>query len=348
MAPDQEASNKIYYTWNEGLTWEELKISEDPFEITNIIIEPSNTETAFIVYGESTKGKGVIVSLDFEAFHAKSCQGHDKPNEESSDYEIWTPTATGSKCLLGRKISYVRRKREAQCFNGEEFERPTFVENCACTEEDWECDLGYAREKDGPCKLTNPNKENSDYKPPQNCSSFYFVSQGYRKVAGDTCVGGVNHEPLRIPCPGMGTLSNTNLSVLFILVLLIAAIILVGTNNPIIGKIKDFLSEFINKNSQYIKGSPLKGNGVPAYKQFDQIPDSSDVDFTKMVFEENDDRAEPIEEKNYFDDNESNGRRKLAERKALQAAAKPVPTLGRPKKRMDEEEGDLLDFDPRK
>ena len=43
MASDQEATNTIYYSWDEGLSWEEFKFSENPIEVTNIIIEPSNT-----------------------------------------------------------------------------------------------------------------------------------------------------------------------------------------------------------------------------------------------------------------------------------------------------------------
>jgi len=27
------------------------------------------------------------------------------------------------------------------------------------------------------------------------------VTNGYRKVAGDSCIGGVDHSPSKIPCP---------------------------------------------------------------------------------------------------------------------------------------------------
>ena len=47
--------------------------------------------------------------------------------------------------ILGRETEYVRRKVSAQCFNGEEMERKTFVKNCECTEMDWECDFTHAR-----------------------------------------------------------------------------------------------------------------------------------------------------------------------------------------------------------
>ena len=43
MASDQEATNIILYSWDEGLSWEEFIFSEESIEVTNIIIEPSNT-----------------------------------------------------------------------------------------------------------------------------------------------------------------------------------------------------------------------------------------------------------------------------------------------------------------
>ncbi len=46
-------------------------------------------------------------------------------------------------------MRYVRRKRESACFNPENFERPVFVRKCECTESDWECDIGYKRDKNG-------------------------------------------------------------------------------------------------------------------------------------------------------------------------------------------------------
>lgn len=46
-----------------------------------------------------------------------------------------------------------------------QFERKFFIENCQCKEENWECDLGYFREGDGPCRAYNSSKE-IDYSPP--------------------------------------------------------------------------------------------------------------------------------------------------------------------------------------
>jgi Sortilin, neurotensin receptor 3, len=33
MADDQKAVNKIHYSWNEGISWNEVVISEDPIDV---------------------------------------------------------------------------------------------------------------------------------------------------------------------------------------------------------------------------------------------------------------------------------------------------------------------------
>ena len=64
---------------------------------------------------------------------------------------------------MGKKVTYIRRKRESKCFNGEDMERIKFIEKCKCIEEDWECDLGFHREN-GVC-VNNVFNE-VDYTPP--------------------------------------------------------------------------------------------------------------------------------------------------------------------------------------
>lgn len=212
----------------------------------------------------------------------------------------------------------MRRKRENECFNGEEFERKKFIENCECTEEDWECDLGYSREKSGPCKSLN--KQEIDYSPPGNCSSYYYVSQGYRKVAGDSCIGGVNHEPLKIPCPGylIDNKWSGYIKVLFLLLLIVVALLVI-TNQGLMETIKErTLEAFINIKAKF---ESTKETG------YGNIDKEHDNDFGKMVFEENDDQAEPIEDSsNAHESNE----KKIAERGGVHTAQKNIPALNKP------------------
>jgi|JI91814BRNA_FD_contig_21_641203_length_428_multi_2_in_0_out_0_1 hypothetical protein len=49
---------------------------------------------------------------------------------------------------MGAKTTYVRRKKEALCFNGEDLEREVKRQVCPCTDMDYECDAGYMRSED--------------------------------------------------------------------------------------------------------------------------------------------------------------------------------------------------------
>ena len=39
MAKDTKATNKVIYSWDEGLTWEEYEFSNEPIWVRNIVIE---------------------------------------------------------------------------------------------------------------------------------------------------------------------------------------------------------------------------------------------------------------------------------------------------------------------
>ena len=75
MASDQEATNTLYYSWDEGLTWTDYRFCNNKIEVENIIIEPSNTGQRFVIYGSSIKRKnsnnhnGLIVDIDFSSLH---------------------------------------------------------------------------------------------------------------------------------------------------------------------------------------------------------------------------------------------------------------------------------------
>lgn len=39
------------------------------------------------------------------------------------------------------------------------------------------------------------------HKPPDKCWTTYQVKSGYRKTAGNTCTGGVDHSDITLTCP---------------------------------------------------------------------------------------------------------------------------------------------------
>ena len=104
--------------------------------------------------------KGIVVTVDFKDLHEPQCKGADRAGDPDSDYEVWTPfdgRHGDQQCFMGQQISYVRRKQDSECFNGEEMERKIIRSYCTCNEYDYECDVGYTRTEQGTCIKTDPD-----------------------------------------------------------------------------------------------------------------------------------------------------------------------------------------------
>lgn len=242
MAPDNMLTDSILYSFNEGASWVSHRISEHPFQVENIIIEPEANSHQFVVYGYRD-AVGVVVHVDFEGLHERECVGHDHPDERDSDYEKWTPSdrRLNGKCLMGRTVTYIRRKREASCYVPEAFERPVAAQNCPCTSADFECDYGYERRKiefehgESASQLANAECIPSAHTPahanplddaPCTKSSTYRITKGYRRVPGDTCYGGGEWDAAEASCP-VSFGSHVGKMVLVLLILLAVSLLVV-------------------------------------------------------------------------------------------------------------------------
>jgi len=216
LADNRQATNKILYSWNEGLSWTEFEFWSHMMEVENIITEPSGTSQVFIIYGRRND-KGVLMQINFETLHERRCSGVNAAGADASDYEEWTPAdeLRAGNCLLGRKVTFTRRKREVQCFNGWDYDRREEIVNCACARSDYECDFGYQMNEGDRCERV-PEMPLSGYGAPDECSGYFTITKGYRKVPGDSCIGGevsVELDPIIQKCPGFGTTASVLLMV---------------------------------------------------------------------------------------------------------------------------------------
>ena len=134
-------------------------------------------------------------------------------DDESTDFETFVPG--GGMCILGRNMTYVRRKANALCLHATSYTHSLTTQHCPCTEEDWwgdvavflncfqysilslfffppfkihilysrECDVDYARiGGEGPCvgppaNLTAPDtcEPNKTYLVSKGCALWGFV-----------------------------------------------------------------------------------------------------------------------------------------------------------------------------
>jgi len=358
MASNQHAVTEVMLSWNEGLTWEYLKISDTPIEVENIIIEPSNTAEKFVIYGRAkdNTNKGVIIATDFTPRHQRWCKNPDQPNTAESDYETWTPNGKISPfCLLGRQVNYIRKKREAECFNSEEHETWKFIKPCPCTEEDWECDYGYTRTGSGPCLPENDKIAAGNGVAPEQCYGHYSITQGYRKVGGNSCLGGVDHSPIMVQCPGTTVLSAKNFFLMGFLLFGVWGLMKLSNENNMqkakdmvnmkkakelfnMQKVKDLFDMLKSLIASRIPQSLAKGPS--GFRRIDEIPDSlredDGNDFANIIFDDHEEHENHIAVEEDRNDEENavieivKGKR-MTGRNGYETATKHVPKLNKPK-----------------
>jgi len=216
MANMIRRTKQVIFSWNEGQSWYDFEMTEYPMEVDNVVTEPNATSAKFLLYG--TRGEaGVLYHLDFEQLGQPLCMGVWAADSVSSDYETWSPSdgrAGDEKCLLGRQVTYTRRKQTSECFNGELFERPVTRKNCPCVETDFECEMGFARKVgSSECRVVDETLT-QDKVPVQCTSSSFYMTVAHRKVVGDSCEGGYLPAQVAVPCPASSKMSQGAYSVL--------------------------------------------------------------------------------------------------------------------------------------
>jgi hypothetical protein len=168
-----------------------------------------------------------MITLDFAQLHEKKCVGHERPGKDDSDFENWSPHdderhhLSQDGCLLGKKVTYVRRKQDSQCFNDYDGNAESkYVKHyrssisCLCTMNDYQCEMNYVRNAGGACEhITDPTGKITDwdkYDKETNCEMdhFYRKNQGYSKIPGDECHGGLQYDQTHYSCGGLGGFSD--------------------------------------------------------------------------------------------------------------------------------------------
>ncbi|CBZ51174.1 putative sortilin [Neospora caninum Liverpool] len=258
MADDTKKTNQVVFSWNEGQSWYDFELGASPLFVDNIVIEPNASSVEFLLYGKREQDTaGVLFHLDFNALNQQQCKGIWAADSVSSDYETWSPSdgrAGGEKCILGKHITYTRRKQTSECFNGRDFDRPKVSKVCPCTMEDYECEFGFARSIGSTqCVATDAaaaaaatatglaqfTDENDAAAAAACTSSSFFYTSAYRKVPGDVCEGGWMPEKVAVPCPAHSPVSRGGKTVLLLLLFIVVVMIVINYLSKT-GKLKKF------------------------------------------------------------------------------------------------------------
>lgn len=105
MANDEEPTDHVLFSTDEGLNWREYKFSDQPVRVRSISTVPSDTSRKFILfgyYGRSTNW--VAIHIDVSSLTHKKCV-LDLEDPGKDDFELWSPSEEREeRCLFGRQV----------------------------------------------------------------------------------------------------------------------------------------------------------------------------------------------------------------------------------------------------
>jgi len=206
MANDEQPTDFVLYSTDEGLNWQEYKFSDHPMRVLSIVTVPMDTSRRFVLFGSYPKNSGsVAVHIDFSALTSRQCAVNiEDPGKD--DFELWSPSEDRpEQCLFGRQTLYHRRVRNADCVVGEQPKAANrIVENCACTKLDFECEFNYVKNNNDECVLV-PGTEPlpSEDSACRNGDEFWYDRTPYRLIPYSSCVDGYRPDRgTEHRCPG--------------------------------------------------------------------------------------------------------------------------------------------------
>ncbi|KAF8894237.1 vacuolar protein sorting/targeting protein 10 [Gymnopilus junonius] len=211
LANDEEPTNFVLFSTNEGIDWREYKFGEEKMRVRKIVTVPSDTSRRFILMGDYMRTPGTaVVHIDFSTLTTKQCvmniedPGHD-------DFELWSPSEERpEQCLFGRQTLYHRRARDANCIVGDQPKAAErVVEKCACTKADFECEFNYVKDANDECVLVPGTTPLSDDDSCSNGEGYWYERTPYRKIPYSSCVGGERPDRGKEHvCPGFKSKSG--------------------------------------------------------------------------------------------------------------------------------------------
>lgn len=180
----KEDVNELLYSLDHGQSWKKAALPD------SLSIKPSwltttqdSTSTKFILVGERSGAYHMVV-IHFDGLIDRTCGDDDMEDWHARVDKDGNPT-----CIMGHKQTYRRRKKSADCFVRSNFKEPVpKMEDCACSDADFECDYNFQRD---PKDKTKCSKAGPIPQPDNTCKDdphgSFKGSSGWRLIPGDTC-----------------------------------------------------------------------------------------------------------------------------------------------------------------
>ncbi|TFY78544.1 hypothetical protein EWM64_g5467 [Hericium alpestre] len=200
MTNDEEPTDHVMFSTDEGLNWREYKFSDDKMRVRSIVTVPSDTSRRFILLGFYPRSPtSVAVHLDFSALTHQQCvldtqdPGHD-------DFELWSPSEErNERCLFGRQTLYHRRVRDRNCVVGKQAKAETTI--CLNI---FHSEFNHVRNADGKCVPVPGTQPLPDDDSCRGDDEYWYERTAYRKIPHSSCEDGVRLDRGKAHvCPGI-------------------------------------------------------------------------------------------------------------------------------------------------
>lgn len=252
--PISRKTETLVYSVNGGQTFSTVNITElESYDERFVAIKPtkflkvgkgdtSSIAVAGNVFYDYNSAHGVV-TFSFSSTYGKECGS---PGT-AGNYEKWSPLGSSENsggCVLGKKISYFRRKPGSMCMVGLGKDMISSEVNCECTTDDFECSVGNKRDSEGLCVPQSERYSSSVTCRPDGKLEY----SGYSLSRFTACTGGLSsYKALGGPCDAMA--AHRNISYGNTLLILVTLGIILGI--PLSLYNLGALSEKIRRVSEY-------------------------------------------------------------------------------------------------
>ncbi|XP_036388856.1 sortilin-like [Megalops cyprinoides] len=191
--PSQPIS-QLKFSIDEGQCWHNYTFTKEPLYFTGLASEPGAHSMNLSIWGyrESLLSQyWVSITIDFNQLLSRDCDEKDYVQWLAHSDDISDPN---DGCMLGYKERFLRLRKDSVCWNGRDYVVTKQPSPCPCTLDDFLCDFGYYRVENSSECVEQPDLKGHVLEFCLHGKKEQLQTNGYRKIPGDKCEGGVTPE----------------------------------------------------------------------------------------------------------------------------------------------------------